>query len=633
MVQDEWVVVLEIAGNSGDPAIELSAFRDLLNAVSDCRPAALHSPDRYALQLCVSADDPQDALQRALGRWQAAAEELALPSWSIASVELLTAEEFTRQVHCEEGAAFAPTPIAVSEADGDGLEGGVLWRAFSDSLTNLASAGLFLARVERAVVRARSTQTSAAVLVLDLDDLAHVNEAVSREGGDEALVGTAVLLASTLRPGDTVARIGSDQFGVLLEPVASETAARAVAQRLVTAVRDGHLLADEGVELTGSAGIALSGPDHTAAQLVDEAGQALAAAKRLGPSQWMLYGTGASSETSQVDIQPIVLPDRAAYVGLLHQTANTANYIAGLEPAARAMLQQVCAHTGWAVGHLIVPAIPSYKDLGSSIWTQSADIRFGEFRQSRDSAPLEAVPVTQQALASRAPSWTAAATFPSSPGLSTSARLAGLTTMIAVPVQLGTEVVGALEFFTEHAVEPDCWLLDTLSTVGTHFARLLERSRAHVAAAKVDNRWKVLLQGQSETRTLVDGDGVVLSALSPQPAPPRPDSLAGQSFLDLVHPEDVELVRGVLAHAATVAGPVGPFDARLRSESGDWHWFESVADSFLDDPLVEAVVISSRNLRKGAGAAPGYKSGGRRKSGASLLSRASRLATSRPNDG
>jgi diguanylate cyclase (GGDEF)-like protein len=91
------------------------------------------------------------------------------------------------------------------------------WRAFHDDLTALPNRALLIDRLEQALARRSGREGAVAVLVCDLDRFRIVNESVGRAGGDALLVQVADRLSAAVRPGDTVARVGGDQFVVVAE--------------------------------------------------------------------------------------------------------------------------------------------------------------------------------------------------------------------------------------------------------------------------------------------------------------------------------------------------------------------------------------------------------------------------------
>jgi diguanylate cyclase (GGDEF)-like protein len=105
----------------------------------------------------------------------------------------------------------------------------------SDTLTPLPNRRRFLRELERVVQHSRRYHTPAFVMFVDLDGLKGINDAYGHIAGDAALIHVAEILATMLRTTDVVARIGGDEFGLLLEHL-DETAAREKAAKLSQAV-------------------------------------------------------------------------------------------------------------------------------------------------------------------------------------------------------------------------------------------------------------------------------------------------------------------------------------------------------------------------------------------------------------
>jgi diguanylate cyclase (GGDEF)-like protein len=153
----------------------------------------------------------------------------------------------------EVGTTFNAMAAALERQRGE-LEG----HAFSDSLTGLANRTLFEDRARHALERLAGRGERAAVLVLDVDHFKLINDALGHACGDNLLRQAAERMSIAIRPSDTLARLGSDEFAVLLESVRGLDDALGAAERLRQAFRDPFALKDSDVLVTASVGIALS---------------------------------------------------------------------------------------------------------------------------------------------------------------------------------------------------------------------------------------------------------------------------------------------------------------------------------------------------------------------------------------
>jgi diguanylate cyclase (GGDEF)-like protein/PAS domain S-box-containing protein len=132
-------------------------------------------------------------------------------------------------------------------------------QAIHDPLTGLPNRVLFVDRLRQALERAKRVRQRVAVLFLDLDRFKVVNDSLGHATGDRLLVTIADRLRNALRPADTVARFGGDEFTVLCDDVADESTAMQLAERMLEAVARPVNLAEGEVFVTASIGIAVSG--------------------------------------------------------------------------------------------------------------------------------------------------------------------------------------------------------------------------------------------------------------------------------------------------------------------------------------------------------------------------------------
>jgi diguanylate cyclase (GGDEF)-like protein len=137
--------------------------------------------------------------------------------------------------------------------------------AFADSLTGLANRALFEDRTRHALERVANAPERVAVLVLDLDGFKLVNDGLGHSCGDALLKQAAARMSRVLRPSDMLARLGSDEFAVLLESVRGLDDTLGAAERLREAFRDPFALKSSDVSVSVSVGVAMSteGCDET----------------------------------------------------------------------------------------------------------------------------------------------------------------------------------------------------------------------------------------------------------------------------------------------------------------------------------------------------------------------------------
>ena len=157
-------------------------------------------------------------------------------------------------------------------------------RAMRDGLTGLPMRWVFLEHLERALERLRRSPTYVVVLFLDLDGLKWVNDMYGHAVGDQLIVTSARRLAEALRPADLLARMGGDEFVVLLEDVDGPAVAAAVARRMLDALDGPCAGLGRLVRPSASIGIAwTSDPETQGATLIAHADSAMYQAKRAGP--------------------------------------------------------------------------------------------------------------------------------------------------------------------------------------------------------------------------------------------------------------------------------------------------------------------------------------------------------------
>jgi len=143
--------------------------------------------------------------------------------------------------------------------------------AHQDPLVSLPNRRGFMRALERFIDRARRYGEGSAMLYVDLDGLKMINDSFGHQAGDQALIQVADLLVGGVRRSDVVARIGGDEFGILLAH-ASDESAHDTASRLVDVIADCDFMHEgDALPLSVAIGVAMIGADDTAEAVMDRA--------------------------------------------------------------------------------------------------------------------------------------------------------------------------------------------------------------------------------------------------------------------------------------------------------------------------------------------------------------------------
>lgn len=162
-------------------------------------------------------------------------------------------------------------------------------QAFHDSLTGLANRALFRDRVAHALARQARRRGAVSVLFSDLDDFKTVNDSLGHDAGDQLLVAVAERLRAVMRPEDTTARFGGDEFAILLEET-TEDGTRRAAERILEALRSPFEFQGRQVVMRASIGAAITSDEETQPDdLLRQADLAMYNAKSSGKGRFAFY--------------------------------------------------------------------------------------------------------------------------------------------------------------------------------------------------------------------------------------------------------------------------------------------------------------------------------------------------------
>ncbi len=224
-----------------------------------------------------------------------------------ASLILLSITLFTSMVD-----ARLQARLATANEQLQGANTALHLMAFRDPLTGLPNRALLEDRLEHALNRVAQEMTYSvrrgsgklALLLIDLDGFKPVNDSYGHAAGDHVLKQVAERLFDLIRDMDTVARMGGDEFLILLEDVGHMSDAVDLANRILESLKAPLQLLDREISLSCSIGIALF-PDHTARdRLMSSADVAMYVAKRNGGNAWAVYERHMQLEAAgQMDLQ------------------------------------------------------------------------------------------------------------------------------------------------------------------------------------------------------------------------------------------------------------------------------------------------------------------------------------------
>lgn len=171
----------------------------------------------------------------------------------------------------------------------------VAYLAHHDALTGLPNRTLFTERLAAAIRRAEEGPGTVAVLFVDLDGFKNLNDGLGHATGDRLLVEVGTRLRRQLRPADTIARFGGDEFVILLEDVPGGGEAAAVADRLLAALRPPWIVDGCVTQFGGSIGVTvMEGEGAEPEELLRQADIALYEAKAAGRGTKVVYALAMS---------------------------------------------------------------------------------------------------------------------------------------------------------------------------------------------------------------------------------------------------------------------------------------------------------------------------------------------------
>ena len=199
------------------------------------------------------------------------------------------------------------------------------------------------------------------------------------------------------------------------------------------------------------------------------------------------------------------------HVRLAQDVTVAANEASSIEDAMGRAVEAVCTHCGFAVGHFYDrPGEGTGHLLPMPVWYVDDADRYESFRRVTDALRL---PVGQglpgRAAVTGRPAWSSDLAADENLPRARWATEAGLVAGLAVPVLVGQEVVGVLEFFSRRSMGADQELVETLSQVGNQLGRVVERSRTAQALADSEERMRLVVETSGDAFVGMDAAGLI----------------------------------------------------------------------------------------------------------------------------
>jgi diguanylate cyclase (GGDEF)-like protein/PAS domain S-box-containing protein len=196
----------------------------------------------------------------------------------------------------ESGNMFGILSVAYDITERKRVEEHISHVAHHDALTGLPTRTLLRDRLHVALDRARYNQSSVALLMVDLDNFKRINDTIGHHAGDAALISIANRLRASIRRSDTVARMGGDEFVVMLEDIHAVDEAERITRKILEAIRQPITINSEIHSITASVGVCIyperAEDDQT---LFRNADAAMYCAKSEGRNSYQVFSESMAS--------------------------------------------------------------------------------------------------------------------------------------------------------------------------------------------------------------------------------------------------------------------------------------------------------------------------------------------------
>jgi len=224
---------------------------------------------------------------------------------------------------------------------------------------------------------------------------------------------------------------------------------------------------------------------------------------RTRPSVERLANVGQDQEPAQEKCPKLL--------GLLHKVCVTANEAHGVDEAMQRCVDDICAFTGWPIGHVYTVAPGSDGVLKPrAIWHLDNPIGFALFRQITEQTDFaKGVGLPGRVLETGEPAWIRDVTADTNFPRARQADAVGIKSGFGLPIVVGSAVFAVLEFFSTRIDEPEDALMDTLAHIGRQIGHVVEREQSLLALKKSERSLREILDSVGEGIIRIDEKGAI----------------------------------------------------------------------------------------------------------------------------
>ena len=218
----------------------------------------------------------------------------------------------------------------------------------------------------------------------------------------------------------------------------------------------------------------------------------------------------ARDVTDEKRMQAALVKEGVLLRGLLQTVAVAANEATTVRGAIQVAIDQICAFTGWPVGHAFLVMDQGQALTSSGIWHLDEPERFDAFKRGTEAITLApGAGMSGRVVATASPAWVA--DLWTNPDFSRreAARECGLQSAFAFPLSVGDDVTGVLEFFTTHCEPVDEQLLEVVTQVGKQLGLVVEKTSAIEKLWSSNERHRAIVASASDAFIEMDEQGVI----------------------------------------------------------------------------------------------------------------------------